>query len=219
MDDCVRLSIVDRTILDSYKVMMDGLADYLGIGYEMVLHSLEDYDCSVIKVINGHYSGRSEGAPITNLALEMLSMIKEDSNSTSLTYFTRSKKGVPLRSTTIPIMGENKRIIGLLCMNFYMDTPLNLVLDQFNNNNNGNSQISETFATDIDELIISAVEEARGRILNDITVSAVDKNKEIVALLYEKGIFSLKDSVVKVADNLGLSKNTVYMHIRNLSKK
>ena len=32
----------DRLVLDSYGSLLDGLADYMGEGYEMVLHSLED---------------------------------------------------------------------------------------------------------------------------------------------------------------------------------
>ena len=62
------LTETDRAILSSYKRMCDGLSDYLGSGYEFVLHSLEDLDHSVIKIINGHYTSRKEGSPITDLA-------------------------------------------------------------------------------------------------------------------------------------------------------
>ena len=46
---------------------MDGLALYLGEGYEFVLHSLEDLSHSVVKIINGHYSNRKPGAPSPTL--------------------------------------------------------------------------------------------------------------------------------------------------------
>ena len=49
---------------------MDGLALYLGEGYEFVLHSLEDLSHSVVKIINGHYSNRKPGAPITDFLLK-----------------------------------------------------------------------------------------------------------------------------------------------------
>ena len=71
------LTKTDRIILESYKVVLDGLSKYLGDGYELILHSLEDLEHSVIKIINGHYTGRVEGAPITDLALSMLNKIKE----------------------------------------------------------------------------------------------------------------------------------------------
>ena len=45
----------DRCILESYKTTVEGFAEYLGEGYEVVLHSLEDLNRSVIKIINGHH--------------------------------------------------------------------------------------------------------------------------------------------------------------------
>ena len=68
----IELTATDRQILNSYALMLDGLGAYLGEGYELVLHSLESLDHSVIKIINGHYTGRKEGSPITDLALKML---------------------------------------------------------------------------------------------------------------------------------------------------
>ena len=44
----------------------------------------------------------------------------------------------------------------------------------------------------------------------------MNRNKEIIAILYQKDIFNLKNAVPKVAERLGLSKNTVYLHLRNL---
>ena len=69
---------MDRMVLESYKTLCEGLANYLGDGYEIVLHSLENYDNSVIKIINGYYTGRKEGAPITDLALHMLEDIRHN---------------------------------------------------------------------------------------------------------------------------------------------
>ena len=73
----VAFTETDFKILNSYKSVLDGLAAYWGDGYEMVLHSLHDLDHSVIKIINGHYTGRREGFPITDLALSMLAKIRE----------------------------------------------------------------------------------------------------------------------------------------------
>ena len=35
------LSPTDKVILESYKILVDGLSAYLGEGYEIILHSLE----------------------------------------------------------------------------------------------------------------------------------------------------------------------------------
>ena len=65
----LKLTSLDKKILHSYCQTLDGLSNYLGNGYEIVLHSLEDYEHSAIKVINGYHTGRAEGAPITDLDL------------------------------------------------------------------------------------------------------------------------------------------------------
>lgn len=57
----ITLTATDNLILESYKVMIDGMAEYLGEGYEIILHSLQNLDKSVVKIINGHYTGREEG--------------------------------------------------------------------------------------------------------------------------------------------------------------
>lgn len=97
------LSEVDHKILESYKTVLEGLADYLGDGCEIALHSLEDYDKSVIKIVNGHHTGREVGAPITNLALDMLDKIKKDGAKFYISYFAKTNVEIlssqrPLRS-------------------------------------------------------------------------------------------------------------------------
>ncbi len=206
----------EKLILSSYKVLVDGLADYLGNGYEIILHSLEDMEKSVIKIVNGHYTGRTEGSPITNFALSMLETLKKNNDKKALSYFNRDRNGVMMKSTTIPITGEADRIIGLLCINFYTNLPLSEVLAKFMPNDS-NLHIAESFSDNIDDVIISALEEARTKVLSNPNISTSNRNKEIISLLSEKGIFNLKDSVVKVASFMGISKNTVYLHLRNIS--
>ena len=121
----LKLTSLDKKILHSYCQTLDGLSNYLGNGYEIVLHSLEDYEHSAIKVINGYHTGRTEGAPITDLALKMLEQIRRnEENDHGVIYFSTNVKGEPLKSTTIPVKGEKDRIIGLLCINFYMNTTM-----------------------------------------------------------------------------------------------
>ena len=212
----VHLTLIDRIILDSYKVLLEGLADYLGSGYEMVLHSLEDTEHSVIKIINGHHTGRAEGMPITDLALQMLEQIKKEGEKGYISYFTNNKKGEPLKSTTIVVRGEESRIIGLLCINFYLNTNFSEILSGFIPDITSRAQVkTETFASNLDELIYSKVSEVRSEVMEDDHILPSLKNKEIINILCQQGVFTLKDAVVKVAEYLDISKNTVYMHIRN----
>ena len=186
----VQFTPEDRLILVSYCQMLDGLAQYLGTGYELVLHSLEDLEHSAIRVMNSH-TGRSEGAPITELALTMLGRIHAQTQGDTVCYSSTNRDGKPLRSCTIAIRGSEQRIIGLLCINFYMDTPLSQLLETI-------SPVQNSTETDAEGL-----------------AGSVLRNREIVSKLYASGIFNIKDAVIQVADCLNISKNTVYLHLRH----
>lgn len=218
----ISLSKADNAILESYKVMAEGLANYLGEGYEFVLHSLGNLEHSVIKIINGHHTGRKEGSPITDLGLSMLHNINEKNHENYFTYFNKTAKGEPLKSTSIFIHGEKGNIIGMLCINFYMNTPLSSILETFTQNEDNDQtalNLSESFVEDVDGLLSISLKEASEKVYSDRSIATSNKNKEIIAILNEKGIFNFKDSVVKIAALMGISRNTVYMHIRNIGKK
>lgn len=213
----IQLTLVEQQILNSYCSIINGLAEYLGPGYEIVLHSLDNFEHSVINIVHGEHTGREIGAPITNKALDMLEKFNS-TGSSSETYYSTNSKGEPLKSTTIAIKGENNRIIGLLCMNYYMNTSF---CDFINNfipaqvPKVENIPVTETFASNVDDMILSTLEHVRQQVYSDPEISASNKNKAIINLLYDKGIFQIKDSVPKVADLLNISKNTVYLHLRN----
>ncbi len=216
------LSSREKLVLRSYASMVEDLAPYLGAGYEVVLHSLESFEHSVIKIINGYHTGRKEGAPITDLALNMLKQLSEQAGKPhGIRYFTQNKKGEKLKSTTIPVLGDNDRIIGLLCINFYLNTGVNDVLSSFFTGFSSSPLPieKETFADDTAELLESSIEEIASSVREDESVLASQKNKEIIRRLFVKGVFSLKGSVETVADLLKISPNTVYLHLRNLSVK
>lgn len=217
------LTSADRVILNSYCSMVEGLSRYMGEGYEIVLHSLEDCSHSVIKIINGYHTGRSIGAPITDLALNMLEKIREQdtAEASGIAYSSRNKRGEPLWSSTIPIRGEGERIIGLLCINLYLNTSFYDIIQNYIPRRplgqNGDRQ--ETFVDNVDDLVENAIHEVRDEVMVDPSIPVSRKNKEIITRLHGRGIFNLKDAVVKAAACLNISKNTVYMHIRNLEEQ
>ncbi|MGL4790338.1 MAG: helix-turn-helix transcriptional regulator [Anaerotignaceae bacterium] len=217
----ITLTKGDLAILDSYTVLAEGLAHYLGEGYEIVVHSLGNLEHSVIKIINGHHTGRKEGSPITDLGLTMTRTINENTEKKYLSYFNKTAKGEPLKSTSIAIMGEKSNVIGLLCINFYINTPLSEILNNLMplDNDLPTATFAESFVEDVEELLKLSLKEASDKVYSDRSIATSNKNKEIIAILYDKGIFNFKDAVIKIADMMGISKNTVYMHIRNIAKK
>ncbi|HAP2852794.1 TPA: hypothetical protein ITS23_001514 [Enterococcus faecalis] len=204
--------------------MLDGLGNFFGSTHEVILHSLENLESSAIKVINGHFSNRKEGAPITDMALKMLSQVESEHDYAVKPYYNKNQKGVILKSSTIPVIGENDCIIGLICINMHLEMPLidylqDLLPSGQQNDMSQELKNSEHFSDNIDELITTSLTKVKQAVESDPNVSHLNQNKEIVIRLYDQGIFNLKDSVIKIADRLGISKNTIYLHIRNHKKE
>lgn len=217
----ITLTKNDKQILESYKLFIDGLSAYLGTSYEIVLHSLGNLEKSVIYIVNGEHTGRKIGAPITDLALRMYDNIQE-AETDFIVYNSKNKKGEPLKSATIAIRGEMNRIIGLICINMYLNTSFYEVLSSFipsSINSINKNDLRESFSSDTDDLIKTAIEEEKDIVMADASILPSNKNKIIVEKLYDRGIFNLKDSIIKVEKLMGISKNTIYMHIRNYRKK
>lgn len=218
--DEVKLNNRDRLILESYKTVMEGIAEYLGNGYEMVLHSLEDFDHSVIKIINGEHTGRREGAPITDLALNMLREIQEKKGTNHICYFTNNSKGEPLKSATIIIRGTESKPIGLLCINLYLNTSMADFLDTMVSHELMQENFEqERLKENPIEMIRKEVDRALKMVEKDTTVLPSLRKREAIAVLEQEGIFRMKDSVSLVAEEMGISRNTVYLHLRTIRGK
>lgn len=207
---------VDKVVMQSYITMLDGLAAYLGSGYEFVLYSLEDMERSVVKIINGQYTGRDVNAPISSMAKSILDYFQSDAEQGYMCYVTNNKKGEQLRFTAIAIRGENDRIIGILCINSYQQMSQQDVLAHFFENPEVLTTLAQKSSeTTLPDGISDAVLPVKQSVEADPSIPPSLKNREIVLQLKAQGIFNLKNAVPQVALALGISKNTVYMHLRN----
>ena len=59
-------------LIESLKIVVDAIARTFGPRCEVVLHDLRDLDRSIIKIENGHVTGRSVGGAITDKGLRDL---------------------------------------------------------------------------------------------------------------------------------------------------
>ena len=89
------LSEKEKAILESYMLSADGLAEFWGENCEVIIHDLTQLDASVVKIVNGHLSGRQVGAPI--------------SESPTLPKTNAAK---PLKRLFPPFLGRSTRLSG-----------------------------------------------------------------------------------------------------------
>jgi len=213
-----KLTPSDVGILKAMENVVDGIAAMYGEHTEVLLHSLDADNPSVIKIANGHITGRDVGAPITNLALLKLKTGQDVSNS----YLTQLANGKSLRSITTIIRNHNNQAIGLLCINCDMDAPLQSVLRTMMPDCMMTPlafKSPEVFARNIDEALHSSIDNVKNDVRANMEISTSQKNREIVKQLFDLGIFELKDSAQVAATRLNISVHSIYRYLREIKSK
>lgn len=219
----VKLTETDEKILASYEIFLEGIAAFWGNSCEYVLHRFDDLDHSVVQIINGYHSNRSVGSPITNHTLEQLNnAASNDIVHHYMTHSSTSPTGEMIRSVTIPIVGEENWIIGMICINFHTGSSIASLLSGYCGGNEevregaNAGHVAESFAADSGNLIHETLEEVRAKVCGDDSIRVLDRNRIIIEELWRRGIFNLKNSVTIVANSLKLTKNTVYLYVRKM---
>lgn len=224
-------------LLQHYVKVTEFLGEALGPDYEIALHDLTDRNRSIIAIANSHVSGRQVGAPLTNVALQILMDKTYESSDYLLHYRGVSANGKMLRSSTLFIK-QGSRLIGMLCINFD-DSRYQSVSDDILRLCHPDAFIEEnlqlrqaepersrhiTPPTEIFHNTIDAVAaDAVGRELDALGVTAeratAEERVQIIAALEASGIFLLKGAVKDVADALHCSQASVYRYLSQVKKE
>ena len=56
----------------TYRTLVSFLGEALGPDYEVVLHDLTSEEGTIAAIVNNNISGRTEGAPLSNMALRFI---------------------------------------------------------------------------------------------------------------------------------------------------
>ncbi|GHV63537.1 hypothetical protein AGMMS49587_13890 [Spirochaetia bacterium] len=208
------ITVKDRQLLDSVKPIVDGIAAFLGENCEVVLHSFESLDCSVIHIANSHVTGRSLGSPITDLGMKILRESTETSKNVTDCYYSKTTDGKTLRSITIMIRNPSDKPIGMICINLNMDVPLLSMINTLAVPQTENPVNPENFVANLDELIMTTLRETITTINGHHDIPNHGKNKIIVYELIKKGMFDIRGAIDIVARELSVSRYTIYNYIR-----
>ncbi|MDD2573774.1 MAG: PAS domain-containing protein [Bacillota bacterium] len=225
---------MDEQIFKHYSRLVEFLGKTLGPDYEVVLHDVSDYTNSIVAIANGHVSGRSIGAPLTNLSLNLIADKGYKDTDYKINYSGISKDGKILRSSSLFIKDENEELVGLLCINFDDTKYVNIsrqilslchpdeLIDKKTSYKSVNSILDdggESFSDSITEVI----ETVLNKVLSDKNIPIERLTQEerlsIVDALNQKGIFMLKGAVCEVAKQLHCSEPSVYRYLSKLNNK
>ena len=227
----MRKGTVELDILDYYKKLVDFLGEVLGENAEVVLRDCRKPDHDIIAIANGHVSGRTIGAHITDFTLSILANEEWKEKDYVVNYEGKAAPDKRLRSSTYFIREEGK-LVGQLCVNIDM-TPYEQVMDRIRQlsgmglmSDGGQSGIIcsgpvENFSEDVigdmmKKAVITVVGSSEAKVRERLT----QKEKiEIIGELNRAGLFQLKGAVGAVAEYLYCSEASVYRYQSKIQKK
>ncbi|BBM65040.1 MULTISPECIES: helix-turn-helix transcriptional regulator [Vibrio] len=216
----VRFSDEDRQYLSNYFRVADTVADLIGPYCEVVIHSFESLENSVVKIVNGHHTGRKIGSPITDLGLRMWRAFEKTGEVSPKSYFTNAADGSLLKSTSCILAGPGQKPIGMLCINMNLSYPFpEIVKTLLPQCNVSQTLVSETFSNNANDVIKQALSAAIVEVEQDATISCKGRNKAIIRCLFDNGVFELKETTTQVSEQLGISRQAVYKFIREFKSE
>lgn len=217
------------------------LTEFLGLtlkkNCEVALLDLRPQHQCITAISNGHNSGRTVGAPITDFALKIVQLgtWKEKPflcNYTGLTYDNRQ-----LVSSSFFIK-ENDELLGMFCINITPEDtePLEEIYQQLsqvmNNINNmlptsakkDHSMLkedlhNERFASSLPQMFEKAIISCLGNADIPIERLTQDEKISIVQRLNTDGFFLIKGSVSELSIRLNCSEATIYRYLSKISKQ
>ena len=189
---------------------------------EVVVHDLEDPEHSVIYVANNKVTGREIGQSFYTLVSKvMLSEGLADDHADN--YYFTAANGKLIRSSTLLIRDETGDVAGAICINLDTSriTQQMEYLQSFMPNIEKSEFTSRKRSGSAEGNISDMVDDLIQRIIGSSPVETMRRDQRIekVKFMEEKGIFLMKGSVEKAAEELGVNKVTIYSYLDEIRGK
>lgn len=210
------LSKENEILLRTLETGVDCIAEAFGSNCEVLLHSLEDMGHTVVKIVNGHITGRKVGSPMTDLGLDILKEAKSTEEKSVGGHYSKLDDGRLLKSAYMVVRNTHGSPIGLMCINIDLSVSLLDFMRELLPKDNGSSKkIVEHYPLTPDELVNRTLQIVMSRVKTKKEISPSKKNRAIVTELYKKGIFKVAGVIDIVAKQMSISRYTVYNYIRS----
>lgn len=203
---------------------MSALAETFGPNCEVVLHDLSHPQRSIIAIANGHVTGRKVGDSLRDLVVTVLRSPHFNQEYLA-NYTTRMPDGRILKSTTVLLRDAQRVPVGVLCINLDV-TDLRRarqVLDQLSATQEAGADAADSSPSDMPDHIWQVVERVVEGAIADAGVPVPEMSREaklrIVQFLDDKGIFLIRRSVEYVAEQLQISRQTLYAYIEQVRQQ
>ena len=199
------------------KQMSIGIAKLFTPYCEVVIHDFSDLEHSIIH-IEGNISGRKVGGAATDLLLTQAR--NGETAQDFYNYQTCLPNGRNMKSCTMFLRAADGRAYGALCINLDIGILAGfqrfladfLALDP-------SADVSETLSDDIQRTIHTILREALSEMDAELPIMSKEDKIALIARLDEKGAFQVKKAVTLIAEELGLSRSTIYNYLAQARAK
>jgi len=201
--------------LKNFIPVVKTVAQMFGKNCEVALHDFSIPQHSIIAIENGHVTGRiwRKGG---------YGKRREDK---IINYKTKTKNGKILKSSSVFIKDDQKKIIGCLCINYDITeySMFNKVIEEFCTSVDLDKEIlteeTETFTGDVDEVLGNIIKEAIEKVGKPVSLMQKSDKLMVAKIVDEKGGFLIKGAINRLADEISVSRYTVYNYLEELKSK
>jgi predicted transcriptional regulator YheO len=201
-----------QNLLAQLQHVADGLGKTLAPFCEVVLHDLTEPDHAILAIHN-NLSGRSVGAPATELGLARAADSGFD--QVIANYPNTFPDGRLAKSTSVGIKDSDGRYVAALCLNVDLTVfrSLNTMLTQFGSVDTA-AAVNETIAPTGADAIRLRIDDFAARHGTTPRALKTDERRALMRELKETGLSDVRRAMDIVAAYLNVSRATVYNDAR-----
>lgn len=219
-----------------------------GSDCEVVLHDLADPMHSVVFVVNGTVTDRKPGQGFRHLVAEMLRAEAEKGGDLLPDWWFIHKNGYTkklIRSMTLLIRSDSDQLAGALCVNIDVTSDVRIfermrhilpglagtALPDFGADGTYSSvaepclreasEASDGMQMSVPETVFQLVDRMVAEAMAKIPEGAIlhrEARRRLISFMQERGIFLVKGAIERAAEQLGVSRVTIYSDLDDIRK-
>ncbi|NVZ83929.1 PAS domain-containing protein [Pseudomonas gingeri] len=193
-------------IISQLEQIAEGLSVTFSPFCEVVLHDLRDPQHAILAIHN-NLSGRSVGAPATELGLARIA--DPEYPQIIANYQNQFKDGRQVKSTSIGIKDSDGKYVAALCMNIDLSLFRGLqgMLEQFGA---VAEKLNESLEPTGVDGIRARIDQFAARLATTPRALKASDRRLLMQELKESGCMEIRRAAETVASHLGVSRATVY---------
>lgn len=212
-------------ILSALDTVVPMLGAMVGDHIEVVLHDLTHPEKSVLRIANGHVTGREPGSPVlagpgNDKALAILAegkaLAQPAEHVSVFPYPTFARDGRSLVSATAMFRDSLGHTFAALCLNadFHSIEAAQALLARMLPTRNGAKEPAPRVEVlDTEALMLDIISSAVRRYGKPVQKMNKEEKTSAVEMMLERGLFMVRGGVERAAAALGVTRFTIYNYL------